>query len=304
MRVDEGPAGQGLLHDGQRADEGDPAPQQRAQHAREARGLGFADDLADERQAQDELIRGEPRPRRGEGGARPQGQGQRGKPQHPPVALQARARAEQDLGGHRHGSAQVAEDVGEAGDDEGHEEDHRASADGGEEGGIDERGGEGLAEGLRFLEVLGQPLEGGVEHPAALTRPHHVHVETREGTRLMLGKSIAERRAAAHRLEKGAGDRAQRGGGRQLPQHGERAVEGKARLHQRRQLLREGDEVAAADAPRAQCGHAGAGAAWRRPAAPPGWGSRHPARSRSTTVRASGASMTPSRVRPFRSAAR
>ena len=79
-------------------------------------------------------------------------------PQRPPVPLKELADVEQDLGGDGNGAAEIAEDVGEAWDDEGHEEHHRARAHRREEGRVDEGGRERLPQRLRLLQIFGEAL--------------------------------------------------------------------------------------------------------------------------------------------------
>ena len=76
--------------------------------------------------------------------------------------------------------------------------------------GIDRRRHHRLAELLRLAQEFGQPLERGLQEAALLAGAHHVDVQARERARVVLGERVRKRGAAADAAQEVAGDLAQR----------------------------------------------------------------------------------------------
>ena len=124
------------------------------------------------------------------------------------------------------------------------EEDHDRDAHGpGQDDRVGERGARLVAQLLGALEVLDEALQHDVEEAADLAGTHHVHVQRREEA--VLGERVGERLAAAHGLQHVRHHRLQRRLVGQLDERAEAAVERQAGGEQRRQLLRDDQEIAA-----------------------------------------------------------
>jgi len=104
------------------------------------------------------------------------------------------------------------------------------------------------ANAARASRKLGEPPQRELENAASLTGANHVDVEARERAGMMLGERLAQGRAAPNAQQQVGDDRLDALVGRQLLEDRQRAVEGQARLEERGELLRERQEILAADA--------------------------------------------------------
>ncbi len=174
-------------------------------------------------------------------GARPQPPRQddphHGQHTDPPVGLHGHAGGEENLCRHGNGLPEVLEDLGEARDDEGHQEHDGRGPNRRDDGRVDHGGDDRLRERLPRLLKLGQPAQGGLQHAASFASTDHVDVQARKGAGMVLGEGIAERRAAPHTVEKVGDDRLHPLVRGQLLQDGERAIERHAGFDQGGQLL-------------------------------------------------------------------
>ena len=95
--------------------------------------------------------------------------------------------------GKRKRLTEVRQDDREPGQDEGQQEDHGARADDGEQRGVDQRRDDRLTELPGRVQVLRQAPEAQLQHAAPLARADRVHVEAREGPRVVAGQRVGER---------------------------------------------------------------------------------------------------------------
>ena len=101
-----------------------------------------------------------------------------------------------------------------------------------------------------LLELVGDPVQRGLEHAAGLTGAHHGDVERREDLRV-LGERVGERQAGLDVLAHGADGVLELLVLELVLEHVERAQEGHARGDHGRQLARHDRQLGRLDAPEA-----------------------------------------------------
>ena len=172
------------------------------------------------------------------------GQADRGGDQQVPLAGDDVGGLDRDLGDQRQLAAEVGEDLHEHRDDERDQADQDADREAQDDDRVHHRALDLAAQLVVLLELVGDPVQRGLEHAAGLTGAHHGDVQRGEDLRV-LGERVGEGQAGLDVLADGADGVLELLVLELVLEHVERAQEGHARGDHGRQLARHDRQLGA-----------------------------------------------------------